>query len=247
MGCCNKMQAKMGDHQPSRRSTKAAPCQKESALRIAEVVELLWPRGVEGQVPTPPYDDSEVAESNYENDPLVGGLIDPIMVPLELSILGSGKKVTLAALLDSGCTCCLISPKLVGKMGAPLRRLETPIAFCQLDGSFAWGIPASFAARLLNLVKGSHSETLAPGMEMPLVLGLAWLKKWNHIDDWREGCLKFPNKRAPLPSKDENGRREPHRELASALSEQDLPSLSPEYQDLAKVFSEQRLDELPPH
>lgn len=167
-----------------------------------------------------------MTESDYKDDPLVSGSIDAIKIPLELSIVGTGKKIMLAALLDSGCTHCLISPKLVGKMGESLRRLKTPIVFCQLDGYVAGAILANFATKSLNLLMGSHSKTLVfimtPGIEWPLVLGLTWLKKRNPIVDWREGCLKFTKKSAPPLFKDESGRCESHCKLASTLSEQEL-------------------------
>lgn len=83
---------------------KAVLHQKESALKTACVTELPRPHGVEGRAPTPLDNDSEVSESDYNDEPLASGSIDPIMVPIELSILGTGKKIILAVLLDLGCT-----------------------------------------------------------------------------------------------------------------------------------------------
>lgn len=72
----------------------------------------------------------------------------------------------LKAILDSGCTRCVISPEVVKKLG--LRRLKIPIAFCQLHGSVAGEGPAHFVTKLVEMGIGSHTETLSfimvPGM-----------------------------------------------------------------------------------
>lgn len=94
-------------------------------------------------------------------------------------IPSSGRKVALMTLLDLGCTHCLISPTLVGKLGTHLRWIKQPITFCQLDRSIAGGVLATFATEPLELAMESHSQTItlivAPDMEWPLVLGLTWL------------------------------------------------------------------------
>lgn len=79
VNCHNKMPEKRRDHQPSGRSTKAALCQKESALRTVEFLELSQPHGVEVRALTPPDSDSEATESDYDDDSLVSGSIDPII------------------------------------------------------------------------------------------------------------------------------------------------------------------------
>lgn len=56
-------------------------------------------------------------DSNYDDEPLVSGPIVPITMSIELLIPGMQKKVALKALLDVGCTRCLISPTLVGNLG----------------------------------------------------------------------------------------------------------------------------------
>lgn len=141
------------------------------------------------------------ANSELDDNPLVSGPIAPVTMPIELQLPGTGQKASLRALLDSGCTRCLVSPALVEKLRIRPRRLKCPIAFCQLNGSVVGGIPAMFVTEPLEMQMGAHSETLsfivAPGMERPLVLGLAWLKRWNPQVDWRKGLLKFPPGRKP--------------------------------------------------
>lgn len=119
-----------------------------------------------------------------------------VTTAIEPHLPGMGQTTSLKALLDLGCTRCLVSPALVEKFGIRLRRLKTQIAFCQLDGSVAGGIPATFTTVSLEMTMGSHSETLSftvtPGMDRLLILGLDLLKKWNPQVDWRKGLLKFP-------------------------------------------------------
>lgn len=43
---------------------------------------------MEGRVLTPPDDESGTPESDYNDDPLLNGLIDPTTVPIEFSIPG---------------------------------------------------------------------------------------------------------------------------------------------------------------
>lgn len=161
-------------------SSKYNQSSKDTALKSSEVMELSRPPK------TPSDDELGLLENDYDNDPLVSGLINPITMLIELSIPGKGRKMALTALLDSGCAQCLISRNLVEKLGPPLRNIKDPIAFCQHDGSTAGGIPASFVTKPLGLTIGSHSEILAfivaPGMEWSLVLVLAWIKKWNPLN-----------------------------------------------------------------
>lgn len=75
-----------------------------------------------------------------------------------------------------GCTRCLVNPAVVEKLGVRLKQLNVPIAFCQLDGSVAGGIPVTFITEPIEIRIVTHTETLsftiAPGIESLLVLGL---------------------------------------------------------------------------
>lgn len=105
------------------------------------------PKKTEG-TPIPQDDDQGLTDIDDDDDPLVSGLITPVTVPIELHFPGSGLEATLRALLDSGCTRCLVNLALVEKLGIWLRRLKVPVTFCQLDGSVVGGIPATFATEL---------------------------------------------------------------------------------------------------
>lgn len=86
------------------------------------------------------------SNSDFKDDPLISRPIESLTLLQELLIPSSGRKVRLRALLDFGCTKCLISPTMVGKLVVHLKRPKNPITFCQLDGSIAGGIPAMFGA-----------------------------------------------------------------------------------------------------
>lgn len=153
-------------------------------MKSSEVVEFRPSPKSRGGTLTPSEKGPSQSDSDLEDDPLVSGPIELVTLPLELLIPSLGRRVKLRALLDSGCTRCLIIPTLVGKLGVHLKNLENPITFCQLDGSVGRsGVPATFPTEPLELTMGSHSETLifivVPRMEWPLVLGPMWLKLWN--------------------------------------------------------------------
>lgn len=171
------------------KQVKTSPCAKDITLKIAKVVEFRFPPKPGEGTPTPSEDNLGPFDSDYNDNLLVSRPITPITMPIELLIPSLEKKVALKSLLDSGCTKCLISPNLVGKLWVCLRRLKNPISFCQLGGSVAGGIPATFTTEPMDLTMGHHSKTLTfivvPGMEWSLVLGLTWLKKWNPQVDWR--------------------------------------------------------------
>lgn len=75
------------------------------------------------------------------------------------------------ALLDSGCTWCLISFQTVEKLGLRLRKLRQPLGFSQINESFTGGAPPTFLTKPVSLRPGTHVETsrfiLAPGITRP--------------------------------------------------------------------------------
>lgn len=97
-------------------------------------------------------------DTDSNDDPLVSGPINPVTVPIELIAQSSGHKGNLMAFLNSGCSRCLVNPALMEKLGVRLRSVNLPVAFCQLDGSVAGGIPVTFVTEPIEL--GVHMETL---------------------------------------------------------------------------------------
>lgn len=70
-----------------------------------------------------------------------------------------------------------------------LRLLKVPVAFCQLDE--VGEIPATFAEMVMRVHIEDLGFILAPGMVRRLVIGLAWLWKWNPYVNWSRGLLKI--------------------------------------------------------
>lgn len=67
------------------------------------------------------------------------------------------------ALLDLGCTRCMVSPEVVEKLGLRYKQLMVPIAFCQLDRTVAQGVRAHFIMELVELWMGNHWDYGMPG------------------------------------------------------------------------------------
>lgn len=105
----------------------------------------------------------------------------PVTIPVELEVPSLGHRESMITLLDLGCTGCLVSPNTVARLGIRLRELKVPVAFCQLDGSITEGAQMTFVTEPVEMKMGSHKETLSfivvPGMDRPIVVGLAWLLK----------------------------------------------------------------------
>lgn len=100
-------------------------------LKGVEFAEFtLTPNGAEG-TPTPPDDGQGFTNIDDDDDPPVSDLVTQVTVPIELYFLGSGLRTNLRALLDLGCTRCLINPAMVEKLGIQLRQLKVIVAFCQ--------------------------------------------------------------------------------------------------------------------
>lgn len=64
------------------------------------------------------------------------------------------------ALVDTGCTHCLISAGVSKSLGVELRWLSHPIRFKQMDRSLLGGQPATHVTTEVVLEMGAHGETL---------------------------------------------------------------------------------------
>lgn len=108
---------------------KPSQCTKDTALKSAMVVEFHPSSKPRGNF-NPFEADLGPSNNNYNDDPVVNGLIMPVTMPIELLIPDMERKVALKALLDSGYTRCLINPTLVGKRVGPE---ETKVPDCFLS------------------------------------------------------------------------------------------------------------------
>ncbi|XP_060545015.1 retrotransposon-derived protein PEG10 isoform X5 [Pantherophis guttatus] len=189
----------------------------------------------------------------------------------------TGTQGTFQALIDSGCTRCLINLPTVLKLGIRVKKLNHPIQFEQVDGSLVEETYATHLTEPVKLELADHWETIrfiiAPKMTDPVILGLSWLDKWGPIIWWQEGTRRLmiakgpqplplqpgetPHTRAPIPpataredatdTKVPPYKGTPEKLAAASDSSYETEQIPEEYQDLAEVFSEAECDILPPH
>lgn len=98
-----------------------------------------------------------------------------------------------AAVIDIGCTQCLISSLIIEQLGIRAHLLNHPICFEKVNGSLIGGTPATRVTELTHLI---HSS---PKMTESVILGFAWLDKWAPIIRWEDGYRKIRIGIGPLP------------------------------------------------
>lgn len=122
-------------------------------------------------------EDAETPE-----DPMVSEPIHPFTVPIVLVTPHSGRRGKYEALLDTGCTQCLISEVVARNAGIRVRPLRKPVWFEQVDGSLLGGAPATCITEPVWMELGDHWEIIrfvvVTSMTEAVILGLAWLDKW---------------------------------------------------------------------
>lgn len=70
--------------------------------------------------------DSPVeSDSDYDNVLLITRPVNPVTVLIKLMVHSLGHKGNLVALLDLGCTRCLVNPAVIEKLGMRLRQLKS--------------------------------------------------------------------------------------------------------------------------
>ncbi|KAK9412177.1 hypothetical protein NXF25_003352 [Crotalus adamanteus] len=210
-----------------------------------------------GQAPIqqPPDDASPVLQEYEEEgpveDPMVSEPIVPFTIPVTLTSPVTSESMPFQALLDTGCTRCLISKGVVQQMRIRVTRLKSPIRFEQVDGSLLGGAPTTLVTEPVRMDVGGHWEVIrfivVPSMSEPVILGLAWLDKWTPTIWWADGSrhLRLAVGPQPLPSYDHNKDRQV--DASKPLQERGTLEYPQVYNDLAAVFSEQECDSLPPH
>lgn len=120
-------------------------------------------------------DDSDDSEPN---GPIVSDLIHLFIIPVALQNIHTSVTVHQGALIDLGCTHCLIHMAVVDSLGIHTLNLGTPIWFEQIDGSMLGGTPVTHVIELIQLEIGEHREDIhfivVERMVKPIILGLAW-------------------------------------------------------------------------
>ncbi|KAK9406808.1 hypothetical protein NXF25_005582 [Crotalus adamanteus] len=193
----------------------------------------------------------EYEEEGPVEDPMVSDPIVPFTIPITLTSPVTRESGSFQALLDTGCTRCLISKEVVRQMSIRVTRLKSPIRFEQVDGSLLGGAPTNWVTEPVRMEIGIHWEVIrfivVPSMSESIILGLAWLDKWTPNMWWADGSWHLRLAVGPQP---------PHlgvhsedravEDSKSGLAGSD-PGYPAVYSDLAAVFSEQECNSLPPH
>ncbi|XP_032068578.1 uncharacterized protein LOC116505453 [Thamnophis elegans] len=122
---------------PAKREGKTSKApdkkKKEAAFAADAISPPRFMQNVEGEA-----EASTSSSDDSEDDALsrwVSSNKGPMLIPIELRVPPDGVSEQLPALLDSGCSRCMINPAMVEKLGLKLKTLKTPIVFCQIDGS----------------------------------------------------------------------------------------------------------------
>lgn len=103
--------------------------------------------------------DSRTSETDEDvPDPMVSELISPFIIPVTIRHPGTGKEGDLGALIDSGCTQCLIRHLIVEALGVRIVNLKKPITFKQMDGSTLGSSPATHVIEPIHLKIREHWE-----------------------------------------------------------------------------------------
>ncbi|KAG8147118.1 hypothetical protein E2320_022583, partial [Naja naja] len=108
--------------------------------------------------------------------------IHPFVISVVLTNMRINQQLKLGALIDSGCTRCLITQAVVHK-------------FEQVDGSILVGTPATHRTEMVRMDMGHHWEKISfvvvNHMTEAVIWGLSWLDKWCPTIHWEGGFRKI--------------------------------------------------------
>lgn len=82
-------------------------------------------------------EEPESRESEGDVDPMVCMPIKPFVIQVVVEVQRCRK---CTALIDSGCTRCLMSEAVATSLGVGLQKTARPISFEQIDGSLLGGV-----------------------------------------------------------------------------------------------------------
>lgn len=101
-----------------------------------------------------------VEDSNEEDtiDPMVSAPIRPFVIQITLQNPHTTIGVRQGALIDSGCTRCLMCKSVAVELGLRVLTVKIPIKFEQMDGSTLGETPATQVLELVRLEIGEHWE-----------------------------------------------------------------------------------------
>lgn len=175
--------------------------------------------------------------------------VPSVRAPLHALLSWKSQSRSVKVIIDSGADESFIHRDLVGLLGIPTHPLSTPVVARALDGRSISRITQITVPVQLR-VSGNHCEylQLLPvfSPDVPVVLGLSWLRRHNPTIDWPTGSItgwsplchaKCLRSAQPAPA-DGN---------CSLQAISDLSDVPKEYMDLQEVFSKSRASSLPPH
>lgn len=124
---------------------------------------------------------------------MVSEVIWPFTIPAKIMAPKSRIQGNVEALIDSGCTSCLISLQTVLKLGIRVNPLTYKISASHK--SLIGGAPTTLLTEPVMLEIGRHWEIIrfvvAPKITKAVILGLSWLDKLPPTIWWEGGERKL--------------------------------------------------------
>lgn len=78
------------------------------------------------------------------------------------------------AMIDTGCTRCLIGLHLIKQLGIKIRPLICPICIDQVDGMLIGGVPVILVTELIKLELGCHQELIRFVVALKMMESVIW-------------------------------------------------------------------------
>uniref|UniRef100_A0A2D4IEP7 Peptidase A2 domain-containing protein n=1 Tax=Micrurus lemniscatus lemniscatus TaxID=129467 RepID=A0A2D4IEP7_MICLE len=140
-----------------------------------------------------PVMNPEIIDSEEDNqeDTTVSSQVLPFLIPVVLGNQQNGMRGRYGALVDTGCTRCLINQLVVDELKLSVEFMKQPMKFEQVDGSLLGGKPSFTMTVPVKLEIGVHWEILrfivVQDMRADVILGLVLLDHWQPTIWWEGG------------------------------------------------------------
>ena len=117
-----------------------------------------------------------------------------VIIKIGLERINTQEGITVEALLDSGATGLVMSPKFVRKQGFKLKRLERPMQVRNIDRLFNKKGPIENTVEVNIYYKGYVERTeidVIEGQKWLVILEMPWLAHHNLEIDWKTDEVKM--------------------------------------------------------
>ena len=117
-----------------------------------------------------------------------------VIIKIGLERINTQEGITVEALLDSGATGLVMSPKFVRKQGFKLKRLERPMKVRNIDRPFNKKGPIENTVEVNIYYKGYVERTeidVIEGQKWLVILEMPWLAHHNLEIDWKTEEVKM--------------------------------------------------------